>query len=143
MYEGEQPQAGIRDHKGLNFTLGEDTEQRTRILDTLDALKAITRMMGRHPGWKNLLWVSDAFPLQFNSTVNGQVILNLFHKEGEEAMRELAAANMVLYPVSPHGLSVNQGMHWPDAMLELAKTSSGQAACDRRRHRLSPARGDR
>jgi VWFA-related protein len=126
-YEGERPLLGIGDHKGPVFLPGDDLEQRNRILDTLDALTSITHRMARNPGRKNLLWISDAFPLQFNSMVGRQPLLNLFHKETEQAMRELAAADVALYPVSPHGLSISLAMDWVDSMLEMAEPTGGRA----------------
>lgn len=120
-YEGEQPQHWVGDRA---FGLGE--EQRNRILDTLDALKGITRMVARNPGWKNLLWVSDAFPLQ-SPVGRGPALPTFMHKEGAEAMHELAAANVVLYPVSPAGLTAQAGGQWADAMMELAEPTGGKA----------------
>jgi len=64
-----------------------------RLLSTLDAFKAIARIMKEAPGEKNLLWVTAGFP-----SLSGS------HEDIQDAMRDLAAAKLMLYPVDARGV---------------------------------------
>jgi VWFA-related protein len=99
--------------------------QRQRILDTLNALTAIARLVKGAPGQKNLLWLSAGFPLRLDGSGAGA---ESFHDEASRTTRELNAANLTIYPIDARGLSpsprayINIG-----AMQELAEQTGGKA----------------
>jgi VWFA-related protein len=69
-----------------------------RLLSTLDAFKAIARIMKEAPGEKNLLWVTAGYTALAGS-----------HDDIKSAMRDLAAAKLMLYPIDARG--VISGLH--------------------------------
>jgi len=69
-----------------------------RLLSTLDAFKAIAGIMKQAPGEKSLLWVTAGFTALAGS-----------HQDIQDAMRDLAAAKLMLYPVDARG--VISGLH--------------------------------
>jgi VWFA-related protein len=75
-----------------------------RVLGTLQAMTRIARITKSYPGKKILLWVAAGVPAPIS-----------LHTHLVLAMRELAAANVVLYTVSPSGLgAMNPGGHMTD-----------------------------
>ena len=109
----------------------------TRVRITLAALRAIANAVGGYPGRKNLVWVSDAFPLGFNpqwvermttdsntSIASQQVRGPLgtamrrgvahigFPRQYETELRQtaalLTAAQVAVYPVDARGLLGNE-----------------------------------
>ena len=79
---------------------------------TLAALETIGRQLARVPGRKNLIWISDGFPLTMNLEGTGDymtkgvpraVALNLSGKIARTA-RVLTDANVAIYPVEARGL---------------------------------------
>jgi VWFA-related protein len=120
-YDGEQPFIGVGG--GVGGGVGEKTHddpfaafyQEQRWSRTLDALTAIARIMQDAQGQKNLLWVTAGFPPPAS------------HQDIESAMRELAGAKLMLYPVDARGIlasfqaNVNVG-----TMQELAEQTGGR-----------------
>jgi VWFA-related protein len=96
---------------------------RDRVERTLSAMTAIGNYLAQFPGRKNLLWVSDAFPLAV-----GGGLQQLFVDDEERSVRALNNADMAVYPVAAKGLCVECALGWD------ASTSSGRfvptAPCD-------------
>ncbi len=132
-YDGEQPFFGVDQSRSSNPSSAEISSeavlhpkksddpsagfaQELRLSRTLDALQAIARIMRDAQGEKNLLWVTAGFPPP------------AAHLGIEGAMRELAAAKLMLYPVDARGVlasvqaNVNVG-----SMQELAEQTGGRA----------------
>jgi VWFA-related protein len=84
-----------------------------RILRTTDALEAIAAHVGSLPGRKNLLWVSSAFPLMIGYDMDPAMVqatgldVRSFLVEVDRAGRALNDANVAVYPVDAHRLSVS------------------------------------
>jgi VWFA-related protein len=124
-YDGEQPLnwAGdlattpMADLNGLAAS-----SERRRILDTLQALTQIAQNIKRYPGQKSLLWVSAGFPAQFRTHDSSGAAPEFFHQEVSRAMRELGAANVALYPVTPEGLKPQK----VDSMEEMSDQTGGR-----------------
>jgi VWFA-related protein len=76
-----------------------------RIVDTFGALEAIANAMKGVSGRKNLIWVSQSFPVT-TGTPTGRVVVRNFEPEMKRAMRALNDANISVYPVHARGLSV-------------------------------------
>ena len=121
-YEGEQPLNGVPGRLNSIFPAAAVFDRRNRILDTLRALTQIAQITKSYPGQKSLLWVTTPVPTQFAARANGVASLELFHKEAAEAMRELGAANVVLYPVDPGGVLTMRS----DSMTEMAEQTGGK-----------------
>jgi VWFA-related protein len=86
-----------------------------RLLTTLDAFKAIARIMKEAPGEKNLLWVTSGFR-----------VLSGFHPDVQDAMRDLAAAKLMLYPIDARGVLAGQGFVNAQALGEFAEQTGGR-----------------
>jgi len=103
--EPYQPAPGFRDPTGDPLRL-ED-----HIQTAVEALRGIARHLGRLPGRKNLLWVSNFFPLPMpNRTVHA------YSREFASALDELNAADVAVYPLDPSGLHPPPSRSIPDAM---------------------------
>jgi VWFA-related protein len=131
-YEGEQPFFGVDQARSSNpFSAELASEdvlrpkthddpfagfaQELRLSRTLDALQAIARIMKDAQGEKNLLWVTAGFPPPAS------------HQGIESAMRELAAAKLMLYPVDARGILASfQATVNVDSMKELAEQTGGR-----------------
>ncbi|MGH9775090.1 MAG: VWA domain-containing protein [Candidatus Acidiferrales bacterium] len=101
--------------RGLNMLFEEsrqailEAKTGNKILFTVQAMEAIADHLAGLPGRKNLVWVSDGFPLymgfhkfggrQFPSSAGQAYFL-----EVERAARALEKANMAVYPVDAHGM---------------------------------------
>jgi VWFA-related protein len=100
--------------------------QRQRILETLDALRAIARLVKGVPGQKNLLWLSAGFPLRLDGP--GAAGAESFHDEASQTTRDLSAANVTIYPIDARGLAVSSRSYINiGTMQELAEQTGGKA----------------
>ncbi len=93
------------------FFAGQDAvfasyQTQDRVLRTTDALEAIAAHVAPLPGRKNLVWVSDSFPLQL-SFMTGTVGNWEFSENIQRATRALNDANVAVYPVDPRGVTTN------------------------------------
>jgi VWFA-related protein len=84
-YEGERPLNGMGG--------GIIVDIRKRDLDTLEAMWQIAQIVKSYPRKKSLLWVADGIPSPRE-----------LQKEVMQTVRELGAANVTLYMVSPAGM---------------------------------------
>ena len=84
-----------------------------RVLRTTDALEAIAAHVASLPGRKNLLWVSSGFPLMIGYDMDPAMVQatgldsRTFLVEVDRAGRALNDANVAVYPVDAHRLSVS------------------------------------
>jgi VWFA-related protein len=77
----------------------------TRVSLTLAALRSIARAMAGYPGRKNLIWVSDAFPLSLSPADTGYLELSRsYAAEIQETARFLSSAQVAVYTVDARGL---------------------------------------
>jgi VWFA-related protein len=131
-YDGEQPFFGVEQaHPSSIFSAQvssddvlhavksddpfADFARDLRLSRTLDALRAIAGIMKNAQGEKNLLWVTAGFPPPTS------------HRDIEGAMRELAAAKLMLYPVDARGVLASfQASVNVESMKELAEQTGGR-----------------
>ena len=98
--------------------------QRNRILQTLQTLSGIARLVKNAPGQKNLLWVSSAFPLRVN---NGHDT-DSFYDQEQKTADDLNSAGLRVYPVDARGLTMSLSAHINvDTMQQLAEQTGGKA----------------
>lgn len=87
-----------------NQDIGAQLDDRVR--STLGAFRAIAQHVAGFPGRKNLLWVSGAFPIQFDADI-GKLPGHQNRDYGrsiEDTTRLLGSANVAVYPVDARGL---------------------------------------
>jgi len=81
-----------------------------RVRYTLDALSAIARSVAGYPGRKNLIWLSEAFPLDIGPTMNvdGNGFSNMdtrnYSTDIAQTADALMNAQIAIYPVDARGL---------------------------------------
>ena len=104
-----------------------------RMTYTLNALTSIARSLSGYPGRKNLIWVSEAFPINIdpNMELSGDIFAGTrnYGPQIAKAADSLIDAQIAMYPIDAHGLM-------PLSMFTAA--SSGRDKFGR-----SLARGDR
>ena len=79
-----------------------------RITYTLNALNSIARSLSGYPGRKNLIWISEAFPLSIdpNMELTGDVFAGTrnYGPQIAEAADALIDAQIAMYPIDARGL---------------------------------------
>jgi len=82
-----------------------------RVSQTLNALNAISHSLAGYPGRKNLIWISEAFPLSIdpNLELTGDVFAGTrnYGPQIAAAADALINAEIALYPVDARGLEVS------------------------------------
>ena len=87
-----------------------------RVNDTVDALAAIAHYLSGYPGRKNLVWVSESFPLDILPDATMGTAANTFQSarnylpQAERASEALENAQVAVYPVDARGLQPPQVM---------------------------------
>ena len=86
------------------------TSTQSRVGTTLNALHSIARFLAGLPGRKNLIWVSDAFPMYVNPAVTLKPLSlkddQNFGQAISKAANTLMESQVVIYPVDAHGVMV-------------------------------------
>jgi VWFA-related protein len=79
-----------------------------KITYTLNALNSIARSLSGYPGRKNLIWISEAFPLSIdpNMELSGDVFAGTrnYGTQIAEAADSLIDAQIAMYPIDARGL---------------------------------------
>jgi VWFA-related protein len=97
------PSAGALLAKVLAQEDAINRDQRAQL--TIAALEAITRATSGYSGRKNLLWLSDDFPLAVGAQLTEQRYQQYVQIPGyRETVDEIANANLAVYPISLKGL---------------------------------------
>jgi VWFA-related protein len=82
-----------------------------RVSRTLDALNAISHSLAGYPGRKNLIWISEAFPIYIGPSLdlNGDIFAGLrsYGSQIDAASDALISAQIAIYPVDARGLEVS------------------------------------
>ena len=84
-----------------------------RALMTLQAFQALAHYLALFPGRKNLMWISDNFPLSFFPEANPRGEHRKYQREIRETADLLTADQVAVYPISATGLSGEEATH-PD-----------------------------
>jgi VWFA-related protein len=76
-----------------------------RVAATLEALRQVARRLSAAPGRKNLVWLSNGFPLSIGyDDLSARGPLASFEDEAHEIAGALEEANVAIYPVQTGGL---------------------------------------
>ncbi len=99
-----------------------------RVLDTLRAFGDIAEMLGRLPGRKSLIWLSNGFPMVLDGSVlasarPGELV---FFDDIERALGKLNRADVAVYGIDAAGLSV-LNRSWSGTLEEFASRTGGTA----------------
>jgi VWFA-related protein len=90
---------------------GTASQTESRMSITLAALNSLTRSLSVFPGRKNLIWVSEAFPISVNPGItlkqNGRIDDKNFDQQISRAANTLMDSQIVIYPIDAHALMVN------------------------------------
>jgi len=101
----EQAQAAIQSFEAERTSFQTDL----RVRYTLEALQSIAHSLAGYPGRKNLIWISEAFPLSINpdSTVSSNPEFGAMRSYGDDLAKTaemLTDAQIAIYPVDARGL---------------------------------------
>ena len=99
-----------------------------RVLDTLRAFGDIAEMLGRLPGRKSLIWLSNGFPMAVDGSVVGGAKPGelVFFDDIERALGKLNRADVAVYGIDAAGLSV-LNRSWSGTLEEFASRTGGTA----------------
>jgi hypothetical protein len=112
---------------------------------TLRTMESLANRLAGIPGRKNVIWISDGFPLISWGYMDGLVFSpklvkpvalkgedpsEAYQREGDRTMRLLDAANVAVYPVEARGLL----MYW-HAPLEVARDQATEQVMEEIAHR--------
>jgi VWFA-related protein len=80
-----------------------------RVQLTLSAMGALARTLAGYPGRKNLIWISETFPLNINpnTTLSGDIFASArnYAPQIAQAAQSLIDAQVAVYPVDARGLA--------------------------------------
>jgi VWFA-related protein len=93
----------------LKETISQQTE--LRVNATMEALVSLSRTLAAYPGRKNLIWLSEAFPLTIEPEVKQNSVMHAgntqrnFGLQLTKAADALMNAQIALYPIDIRGIS--------------------------------------
>jgi len=126
---------GIRSPAGQaacrDFLSEERAERaRDRVAMTLQAFQALAHYLSQFPGRKNVMWISDSFPINFFPEASPR---GAPRKEYQGDIRQtvdlLTADQVAVYPISARALTAEENTH-PDQYGRPVDEGSGDAAFD-------------
>jgi len=137
--------------QGSQMVTGEDAEGHKRkstfqtagadhVWTTLDAFKAIARIMGVYKGRKNLIWVSESFVVDTMpdiQTARGPLFMTEYSRQVEEMSDALMEAQIAIYPIDPAGLTgeafrpILSNFSSHSSLREMAAKTGGKAFMNR------------
>lgn len=137
--------------QGSQMVTGEDGEGHKRkstfqtagadhVWTTLDAFKAIARIMGVYKGRKNLIWVSESFVVDTMpdiQTARGPLFMTEYSREVEEMSDALMESQIAIYPIDPAGLTgeafrpILSNFSSHSSLREMAAKTGGKAFTNR------------
>lgn len=137
--------------QGSQIVTGEDADGHKRkstfqtagadhVWTTLDAFKAIARIMGTYKGRKNLIWVSESFVVDTMpdiQTARGPLFMTEYSRQVEEMSDALMEAQIAIYPIDPAGLTgeafrpILSNFSSHSSLREMAAKTGGKAFMNR------------
>ena len=137
--------------QGSQMVTGEDADGHKRkstfqtagadhVWTTLDAFKAIARIMGTYKGRKNLIWVSESFVVDTMpdiQTARGPLFMTEYSRQVEEMSDALMEAQIAIYPIDPAGLTgeafrpILSNFSSHSSLREMAAKTGGKAFMNR------------
>lgn len=104
----EQAQAALQSFEAERISVQTDL----RVRYTMDALQSIAHWLAGYRGRKNLIWISEAFPLSISpdATVSSNVEFGAARNYGDDIAKTAAMltdSQIAIYPVDARGLSTS------------------------------------
>jgi VWFA-related protein len=94
----------------------------------------LARSLGGYPGRKNLIWLSEGFPINlfpdFNAG-NGILTVEDYSPMAERIADELTNAQVALYPIDAAGVAINDRFPAHTAMESMAERTGGKTFFNR------------
>ena len=98
------------------------------------AMSSLAGSLRGYPGRKNLIWISDGFPLNlFPDAMMGEgvMVIEDFSRDMEKIADDLMAAQVAVYPISAAGVSQTSQFDAHSAMTGLAERTGGKTFFNR------------
>jgi VWFA-related protein len=101
---------------------------------TASSMQFLARTLGGYPGRKNLIWLSEGFPINLfpGVTSSDQVMLiEDYTPLAEQISDELMNAQVALYPIDAAGVAINDRFPAHTAMASMAERTGGKTFFNR------------
>jgi VWFA-related protein len=101
---------------------------------TARSMLFLARSLGGYPGRKNLIWLSEGFPINLFPEVNmGEAVMVIedYSPLAERIADELMNAQVALYPIDAAGVSINDRFPARTAMLSMSERTGGKTFYNR------------
>ncbi|MBZ5525749.1 MAG: VWA domain-containing protein [Acidobacteriia bacterium] len=101
---------------------------------TFEAMRSIALSMAGYPGRKNLIWISEGFPINLFPDVtlgDGTVLIEDLSPLAEKIADELMNAQIALYTIDAAGVTVNDRFSAHTAMISMAERTGGKSFYNR------------
>jgi VWFA-related protein len=101
---------------------------------TARSMLFLARSLGGYPGRKNLIWLSEGFPINLFPEVNlgeGVMVVEDYSPLAERIADELMNAQVALYPIDAAGVSINDRFPARTAMLSMSERTGGKTFYNR------------
>ena len=96
---------------------------------TARSMLFLAHALAGYPGRKNLIWLSDGFPLSLFPEVtagDGVMAVEDYSPLAERIANELMNAQVALYPIDAAGVSINDRFPARTAMLSMSERTGGK-----------------
>jgi VWFA-related protein len=101
---------------------------------TANSMLFLARALAGYPGRKNLIWLSEGFPINLFPEVNlgeGLMVIEDYSPLAERIADELMNAQVALYPIDAAGVSINDRFPARTAMMSMAERTGGKTFYNR------------
>jgi VWFA-related protein len=101
---------------------------------TQSSMLFLARSLGGYPGRKNLIWLSEGFPINLFPDFNagdGVLVVEDYSPMAERIADELMNAQVALYPIDAAGVSINDRFPAHTAMESMAERTGGKTFFNR------------
>lgn len=101
---------------------------------TYQAMHSIALSMSGYPGRKNLIWISEGFPISLFPSINPgdeTVLIEDFSPLAEKIADELMNSQIALYTIDAAGVTVNDRFSAHTAMISMSERTGGKTFYNR------------
>jgi VWFA-related protein len=101
---------------------------------TASSMLFLARSLGGYPGRKNLIWLSEGFPISLFPEMGGgesPLVIEDYTPLAERIADELMNAQVALYPIDAAGVSINDRFPARTAMESMAERTGGKTFFNR------------
>src|SRR5258708_10114252 len=103
---------------------------------TFNAFSFLAKALSGYKGRKNLIWLSEGFPISLFPEVNmdsGLIDIQDFSPLVEKIADDLMNAQIALYPIDAAGVSINDRFSARTSMISMAERTGGKTFYNRNR----------